>query len=249
MIKQAKNQMLLVAALSALGFSAPAAFAQSTKDVTVDARGEVPYNIDQRNVVTRSGFGLCWRTGYWTPAAAATAKAGQFPVGCECDKDLLPKEACTAKVAAAPAPAPAPQPAPIAAPKPTAEKVKIAADALFDFDKAVLRPEGKTKLDEIAAKAGDVNLEVILAVGHTDRIGSEGYNQKLSEKRAAAVKSYLVGKGIEANRIYTEGKGAKQPVSGDACAKLGKATHKNKKLVECLQPDRRVEIELIGTTK
>jgi OOP family OmpA-OmpF porin len=92
----------------------------------------------------------------------------------------------------------------------------------------------------------ELKLEVILAVGHTDRIGSDAYNQKLSEKRAAAVKTYLVGKGVEANRVYTEGKGEKQPVTTDKCNNL-EATGKNKKLVECLQPDRRVEIEVIGT--
>ena len=130
---------------------------------------------------------------------------------------------------------------------PSGEKITVAADALFDFNKAVLRPAGKAKLDDLAAKAKDVKLEVILAVGHTDRIGSDAYNQKLSEKRAAAVKTYLVGKGVEANRVYTEGKGEKQPVTGDKCKKLGKESGKNKKLVECLQPDRRVEIEVIGT--
>ena len=111
----------------------------------------------------------------------------------------------------------------------------------------MLRPEGKAKLDELAAKSGALNLEVILAVGHTDRVGKDAYNQKLSEKRAAAVKEYLVAKGIEANRIYTEGKGEKQPVTGDKCMKMGAESGKNKKLVECLQPDRRVDIEIIGT--
>ncbi|HNM65416.1 MAG TPA: OmpA family protein, partial [Accumulibacter sp.] len=103
--------------------------------------------------------------------------------------------------------------------------------------------EGMRKLDEVAAKAKDVKLEVITAVGHTDRIGSDSYNQALSERRAAAVKSYLVGKGIEANRVYTEGKGKKQPVT-----KPGQCVGpKSKKVIDCLQPDRRVDIELIGT--
>ena len=127
--------------------------------------------------------------------------------------------------------------------KPSGEKVTVAADALFDFNKAVLRPEGKAKLDELVSKAGAIKLEVILVVGHTDRIGSDSYNQKLSERRAAAVKSYLVSKGIEANRVYTEGKGEKQPVTGDKC-KGNKAT---KELKACLQPDRRADIEIIGT--
>lgn len=241
MVKQFKKHVLLATSIAALGLSATAAFAA---DVVVDGQGEIPYVIDGRNVVARSGADLCWRTGYWSPAAASTAMAGGFPVGCGCDSDIVPKDKCVAPMAAAPA-APAPAPAP--APKPAAEKIKLSADALFDFDKAVLRAEGRAKLDELASKAGQVKLEVILAVGHTDRLGSEGYNQRLSEKRAAAVKQYLVGKGIEANRVYTEGKGEKQPVTGSSCNGMGRENGRNKKLVECLQPDRRVEIELIGT--
>ena len=137
-------------------------------------------------------------------------------------------------------PAPA---APVAAPKPTGEKITVAADALFDFDKAVLRPEGKAKLDELVAKANAIKLEVILVVGHTDRLGSLKHNQGLSERRAAAVKTYLVSKGIEANRVYTEGKGPSQPVTGDKC----KGNVATKALIACLQPDRRADIEVIGT--
>jgi OOP family OmpA-OmpF porin len=216
------KKSLVLALLAGIGFGATVAQAQ-----------ERVYVIDQRGVVAKSGFGLCWRTGYWTPAAAA-----KDPAGCECDKDLLPKEVCEPKVAAPAAPA-----APAAAPKPTGEKITVAADALFDFNKAVLRPEGKAKLDELVSKAAAIKLEVILAVGHTDRIGGDAYNQKLSEKRAAAVKEYLVAKGIEANRVYTEGKGEKQPVTGDKC----KGNAKTKALIDCLQPDRRVDIEVIGT--
>ncbi len=230
MIKQTKTQMLVLAAIASIGFTAPAVQA---KDVVVDGKGEIPYVIDGRNVVARSGADLCWRTGYWSPAAASTAMAGEFPVGCECDSDIVAKDKCVAPVAAAPAPAP----------KPTAEKIKLAADTLFDFDKAVLKPEGRSKLDQLAAQASDLKLEVILAVGHTDRMGSEAYNQKLSERRAAAVKSYLVSKGVDANRIYTEGKGESQPVTGDTCNNVRGRTA----LIDCLQPDRRVEVEVIGS--
>jgi len=214
------KKTLVLALLAGIGFGASVAQAQ-----------ERVYVIDQRDVVAKSGFGLCWRTGYWTPAAAA-----KDPAGCECDKDLLPKEVCEPK-------APAVAGAPVAGPKPAGEKITVAADALFDFNKAVLRPEGKAKLDELVSKAKAIKLEVILAVGHTDRIGGDAYNQKLSEKRAAAVKEYLVAKGIEANRVYTEGKGEKQPVTGDKC----KGEKKSKALIDCLQPDRRVDIEVIGT--
>ena len=217
MIKNIAKKSLLVALLAGIGFGATAVQAQ-----------EPVYVIDQRDVVALSGFGLCWRTGYWTPAAAA-----KDPAGCQCDKDLLPKEVCEP-----------PAPAPVAAmPKPAAEKITVAADALFDFNKATLRPAGKAKLDELVSKAAAIKLEVILVVGHTDRIGSDSYNQKLSEKRAAAVKEYVVAKGIEANRVYTEGKGEKQPVTGDKC----KGNAPTKALIECLQPDRRADIEIIGT--
>ena len=221
MINNIVKKSLAVALLAGIGLGA----AQAQERV---------YVIDQRDVVAVSGFGLCWRTGYWTPAAAA-----KDPAGCQCDKDLLPKEVCDPAKPAAPTPA--------AAPKPAGEKITIAADALFDFDKATLRPEGKAKLDELVSKSKAIKLEVILVVGHTDRIGSDAYNQKLSERRSAAVKEYLVAKGIEANRVYTEGKGEKQPVTGDKCKKMGAESGKNKKLVECLQPDRRADIEIIGT--
>ena len=225
----------MVAAAAALTLSATAAVAaHHNEDITVTGKGEVPYAIDGRNVVARSGTGLCWRTGYWSPAAASSTLAGEFPVGCGCDSDIVAKDKCVAPMAAA-------KPMPAPAPKPMAEKIKLAADALFDFDKASLKPEGMAKLDKLAAQSAELKLEVILAVGHTDRLGSAGYNQKLSEKRAAAVKQYLVSKGVEAGRVYTEGKGETQPVTSNCMQKSRKA------LIECLQPDRRVEIEVIGS--
>ncbi len=234
-----KKHSLLLATL--LGLSA-AAFAQNA--VNLKPGDVMPYVIDARGVVAKSGTGLCWRTGYWTPALAESVMYGQFPVGCECDKDLMPKAKCEPPApAAAPAKPAAAAPAPAAAPKPSAQKVTLAADALFDFNKADLRPEGKAKLDKLTADIKGIKLEVILAVGHADRFGDDAYNQKLSEKRAAAVKTYLVSKGVEANRVYTEGKGEKQPVTKpDQCKGA-----KSKKVVDCLQPDRRVEIEVIGT--
>ena len=220
-MKKIAKQSLMVAIAAAMGFGAAVAQAQTAADRV--------YVIDQRGEVAKSGTGLCWRTGFWTPAAAA-----KDPAGCACDKDLLPKEVCEPKAAT---------PAPMG--KPASAKVTLAADALFDYDKAVLRPEGKKALDDLVAKSKSLNLEVIIAVGHTDRLGSDAYNQKLSEKRAAAVKTYLVGKGIEANKVYTEGKGEKQPKTGTTC----KGDKKTKALVDCLQPDRRVDIEIIGTQK
>ncbi|MDO5626476.1 MAG: OmpA family protein, partial [Pseudomonadota bacterium] len=120
------------------------------------------------------------------------------------------------------------------APVVTASKVTYAADAFFDFDKSVLKPEGRAALDDLVGKIQGINLEVIIAVGHTDSVGSVAYNQRLSVRRAEAVKAYLVSKGIERNRIYTEGKGKSQPVADNRTA-AGRAKN------------RRVEVEVVGT--
>ena len=162
----------------------------------------------------------CWRDANWTPATAAPG----------CDGAIVPVVAPAAPVATAPAPAPVPVPV---AP-PAATKVTYAADAFFDFDKSVLKPEGKAKLDDLVGKIKDINLEVIIAVGHTDAVGSDSYNQKLSVARSESVKAYLVSKGVEKNRVYTEGKGEKQPVADN---KTSEGRAKN----------RRVEIEVVGT--
>src|ERR1700736_4868951 len=97
--------------------------------------------------------------------------------------------------------------------------------------------------DTLASKNQGMNLEVVVATGYTDRIGSDKYNDRLSLRRAQAVKAYLVSKGIEANRIYTEGKGKRNPVT------TGCNQKNHKQLVACLAPDRRVEVEVVGTSK
>ena len=167
-----------------------------------------------------------------------------FVAGCASD---TPKPEAP-KPAPAPAPAPTPRAAEMAkpAPKPVAEKVTFAADVLFDFDRAVIKPDGQRKLDDLQGQMKGVSVEVVIAIGHADRLGGDAYNQRLSVRRADAVKAYLVSKGTAQNRVYTEGKGEKQPVSGDKCKGMGD-DRKNAKLIECLQPDRRVEIEVIGT--
>ena len=202
---------LLAAACAALSLTPLSASAQKQGYWTQPGDGPV----------WKSGTGLCWRASYWTPAMAIA----------ECDPVMAPP-----RVTPPPPPPPPPAPPPAPKPKPVAEKVTLAADVLFDFDKAVLKPEGKSKLDDLATKVKAINLEVVIAIGHTDSIGSDAYNQKLSVRRAESVKAYLVSKGVEPNRIYTEGKGEKQPV----------ASNKTK---DGRQKNRRVEIEVIGTRK
>jgi OmpA-OmpF porin, OOP family len=221
------NKVAVLFATAAL--AAPiAAFAQAkTIDNWVNSNG----------IVWKNGTNeLCWRDAGWTPATAAA----------ECDGALKPP-APAPKPPPPPAPAPAPvappaaAPAPVAPPAPPApppapvqEKVTFAADAFFDTAKSKLKPEATAKLSDLVDKTKGVNLEVIIAVGHTDTQGSDKLNQKLSIARAEAVKSFLVGKGVEKNRVYTEGKGSKQPVADN-------------KTAEGRSKNRRVEVEVVGT--
>ena len=177
---------------------------------------------------------LCWRTGYWTPQMAIAA----------CEPDLVPK-APPPPPAAAPAPPPPPAPAPAPAPKaaPQVQRITLASKALFDFDKAVLKPEGKAAIDrEIISKLSGVQkLELVLVTGHTDRIGTTKYNQKLSERRADAVRDYLVSRGVPRDKIETLGMGETQPLPGVVCNQK-----QLKALIACLAPNRRVEVEVKG---
>ena len=228
LMKPSTPSMLLAASAIALS-----ALAMNVSAQTVDKSG---YLQDTRGEVAKSAFNLCWRTGFWSPALAIA----------ECDPDLVPKAAPkpaapAAKPAAkpaAPAAKPAAKPGAVA---PVSAKVTMSADALFDFNKSVVKPDAKSKLDGLVGKVKGVNLEVVIAIGHADRIGSNAYNNKLSLRRADSVKAYLVSKGIAANRIYTEGKGEKQPVKDCPAMK------DRKKLIACLQPNRRVEVEVVGT--
>lgn len=209
--------------------------------VTKDASAQSPgYLTDQRGAVVRDAFGLCWRTGFWSPAMATQ----------ECDADLMPKKAVPARP---PAPRAAPAaPAPRAAPPakrrpvvPVVDKITLSADTLFDFNKAVVRPDAGARLDELVKRLKGVSVDTIIVVGHADRIGSDSYNMKLSLRRADAVKAYLVSKGTPANRIYAEGKSKKQPVTKPGSCKGPKSPA----VIRCLQPDRRVVIEVVGTRR
>ena len=213
------------------------AVAQSVKDAYVqDARGVV---------VRNSNFGdpkignLCWRTGYWTPALAIA----------ECDPDIAPRPAAAPpKPAAAPVAPPrpvtpiAPKPAPAAAPRKCDFVETLAADETFDFNKSALRPSAKARLDAIVAKSKDcASIKLALVTGHTDRIGSAEYNQRLSELRAAAVAGYLGSKGLGGTQIAGAGKTLPIKSCDDKLPR--------KAQIECLAPNRRVVIDVQGPAK
>ena len=145
---------------------------------------------------------------------------------------------------------PAPRPVIAAAPPPPAvkrqvsRKISLSGDALFAFDKSVLKPEGKVMLDDLVRQLEGKSFDRIQVTGFTDRFGSNQYNQKLSERRAATVKDYLVAKNVQSSRIEAEGKGEMQPVTKAGDCPGVKATTKIK---ACLQPDRRVDVVMSGT--
>lgn len=189
----------------------------SAGDVTKEG-----YVTDSSNAVVRSGFGLCWHTGFWTSAMAIA----------ECDPEFI-------EVAAV---APEPEKTPEIS---DAVVITLQSDTLFEFDKSTIRAEGRRNLDdEVVAKMGEYpQIELVLVTGHTDRIGSEEYNHKLSQRRADAVKDYLVAQGIDADRIETAARGEAEPVV--SCDEVqGKVSGLNRALVECLKPNRRVEVEI-----
>ena len=223
MIKANKFAKLLI--VSALAASATTvAFAQ---DATTIDNWKNPFGLDWKN----GDNSLCWRDNFWTPATAAQG----------CDGAIVAKAAAPAP-APAPVPEAAPAPAPAPAPVPVSEKVTYSADAFFQFDKAVLQPAGKQALDDLAEKIKAVNLETVVSTGYTDSFGSVAYNQKLSVRRAEAVKAYLVSKGIPADKIYIEGKGKTDfRVDPKSC----KGTFK--KRVECQAPNRRAVVEIVGS--
>jgi OmpA-OmpF porin, OOP family len=227
------GKVSIAAGLAAAALCIPAAAQQVTNDA---------YARDMTGQVEKNPFGLCWRTYSWTPEKAIA----------ECDPDLVKKPEAPKPVAAAPAPAPAPTPVP--APAPAAAPIVVApavvpapppqrrtvnltlgADATFDTGKADLKPDGKAKLDDVAAKLKQpgVTVESMTVTGHTDSVGSAASNQRLSERRAGAVKDYLVSQGIDGSKIRTQGKGLTQPVADNKTA-AGRAQN------------RRVELEVTG---
>lgn len=188
------------------------------------AQGTVPNVTDSQGLPVRDSQGVC-----------VLSSGINHP---DCMPKAAPASAAPAKPAAPSAPSGAAKPASPAKPAPASVKqaIVIQADALFDFDKSVVRPDGKKRIDEALAKLQGVDVEMVIATGHTDSVGTDAYNQKLSERRAAAVKAYLVSKGIPASKITTIGKGESQPV----------ATNKT---AEGRQKNRRVDIEFKGVKK
>ena len=188
------------------------------------------------NQIWTSPYGLCWKTTDWTPEKAALP----------CDAVRRVEAPVPPPVAVAPPPPPAPAPTPLVtappAPPPVIEQISLSSDVLFEFNRAELRPAGQQKLDEIAERLKGANVMQIAAIGHADRIGSDQYNQDLSEKRAEAVRQYLVQKGVDQGKIRSEGRGEKEPITGNQC----RGNTPNQKLISCLQADRRVDIEVRG---
>ena len=216
------NQVALMFAVAAIAGAAGA----QTRVTAADGGNRIDnWQNGSGELVWKNGTNeYCWRDAFWTPATAAKGCDGALVVAAPVPPPVVVPPAPPRVV-----PPPPPPPAPA-----IATKVTYAADAFFDFDKSILKPEGKAKLDDLVGKVKGINLEVIIAVGHTDSVGTDAYNQKLSVRRAESVKAYLVSKGIEKNRVYTEGKGEKQPVADN---KTSEGRAKN----------RRVEIEVVGT--
>ena len=205
---------LLTGSVAAVALVSGSALAQ-TVNVATDSQG-VPVRDASGNCVLSSGIA--------------------HP-DCQPKKDApAPKPSAPAAPGAPAAPAKPAAPAAKAAPASVKQAVVIQADALFDFDKSVLRADGKKNIDDALAKLAGVDVEMVIATGHTDNVGTDASNQKLSERRAAAVKEYLASKGIATSKITTLGKGESQPVP----------TNKTK---EGRQKNRRVDIEFKGVKK
>ena len=234
-----KQTGLAAACALALGMMSAAARAQTAVE-------ETSYLTDGQGAAVTSGFGLCWRTASG-PAPLSTS---------ECDPDYLPPTVAKRT-------APAPRPGPVAtltpppgprhppmlvfalpsAAAPAIEKVVLDADALFDFDKADLSPASRAVLDDFVVRLSAITPGMIRLVGHADRLGSDAYNQILSEERTEAVKDYLVSKGVDPNRVRAESKGDTRPVTKAGACDGGRSA----KVITCLQADRRVVIEVAGT--
>jgi len=221
------------------GRPADRATANQTPGATARAGNPPPpsdaYVGSGAGVVATNPYGLCWRGGAeWSPDKAAVP----------CDAVARATVAPVPVVQAAPAPVVAAAPA---APPRVIEKITLNTDVLFAFNKAELTPAGEQKLADLAKSAQGADVDKVVLTGHADRIGSEDYNQQLSEERAQAVADYLTSKGVDRSHLQVEGKGKSDPITGEQCRNMGPENNKNQKLIACLQPDRRVDAELLGS--
>lgn len=223
----------------AVGLACALAFGLLSETASAQVRqDEHAIVMDSSGVPVTSGFGLCLRSGFG-PAPLWNAKChGELPV---------PIAQGVAAQGGAPAAVPAPAPEPVvmaaAAPLPIYEKVVFDANVLFDSDKSALRPAGRDTLDQFVDRIRGLDSQRIAAIGYADRMGAEASNQILSEERVDAVKAYLVGKGIAAQRVQTSARGETRPSTQAGECKDAN----NAKNVACMQPDRHVFIEVSGT--
>lgn len=197
-MKTTSNQSLAII-LSVLGvlYMAPAISHEGGV-----ANAKQGYLTDSRGHVVTDSFGNCVRTSSWTPELA-------IPF---CEPGMMKK-------APEPMPMVVPEPMPEPMPEPVYQEISLRAGALFDTNKAELKPAGRMQLDELVNKLKSVSaIEQIDVVGHTDSRGSEKYNQALSERRADAVKAYLVEQGVAANKITSSGRGETDPVASNETA-------------------------------
>ena len=162
-----------------------------------------PYVTSSSKEIVKSGYDLCWRTGFWTPALAE---------GTGCDGDVA-----------------------------NSGKIVLAADTLFDFNSARVKPEGVKMLQELVARMSGLNVDVVMATGYTDETGPADFNQALSERRAEAVKNIMVREGVPADKIQTEGKGPANPVV--TCTE----GQSKAEFIACLAPNRRTVVEVVGS--
>jgi OOP family OmpA-OmpF porin len=187
-----------------------------------------------------SASGECWRTGAWTPQGATA----------QCDPQLVAASA-PAHRGEAPAPvtaveAPRFEKTSLEVQSPAPRRVAFSTEVLFDFDGTELRADGRKVLDDLAQKILAAELESIAATAHTDRMGDDAYNERLALRRADAIRTYLVGKGIPEKLMRVDSRGEREPVTAGRCDALGEESRQNSNLIACLQPDRRVEIEVSG---
>jgi OmpA-OmpF porin, OOP family len=229
-----KQLCLAISCALALGVTAGPARAQAAR---TQVNPDAGYLTGNSGSVTRSAYGLCWYAGS-QPDPQSINQCAPIVVPAPIAMAVEPEPKAAEPVASTMAAVDA---TPAAAP-PAIERLTLDADALFDFDRSELRPAGRSALDDFAGRMKGIDPEMIMAVGYADRLGSDAYNQHLSELRAEAVKTYLVSIGIAPDRVHIEGRGESDPVT-----RIGECDGtRSVAVITCLQPDRRVVVEVMG---